>query len=149
MPLHPDMREKFSPEDYLFLKGRGVMDYFAPRDIEDWLHNQGGIIGQEEACKTAAILIHRHYEQNCPSVTLFCGHTGCEKTAMWRSLQKEYSAKNIVIVDASSLTAEGWKQDIHHLSEPRQRHKKALHSRLRRIRQMHRASIRCQRHKLL
>ena len=65
--MNPEMREKFSPEDYLFLKGRGVMDYFAPRDIENWLHNEGGIIGQEEACKTAAILIHRHYEQNCPS----------------------------------------------------------------------------------
>ena len=107
--MNPEMREKFSPEDYLFLKGRGVMDYFAPRDIENWLHNEGGIIGQEEACKTAAILIHRHYEQNCPSVTLFCGPTGSGKTAIWRALQKEYSAKNIVIVDASSLTAEGWK----------------------------------------
>ena len=85
------------------------MDYFAPRDIKNWLHNEGGIIGQEEACKTAAILIHRHYEQNCPSVTLFCGPTGSGKTAIWRALQKEYSAKNIVIVDASSLTAEGWK----------------------------------------
>ena len=107
--MNPEMREKFSKEDYLFLKGRGCMDYFAPRDIEEWLHNEGGIVGQEEACKTAAILVHRHYEQNCPSVTLFCGPTGSGKTAIWRSFQKEYSAKNIVIHDASSLSAEGWK----------------------------------------
>lgn len=107
--MNPEMREKFSKDDYLYLQGRGILDCFTPQDIEYWLHTEGGIIGQEQACKTAAILVHRHFEQNCPSVTLFCGPTGSGKTQIWKSIQNYLSNKNVIFIDASSLTAEGWR----------------------------------------
>ena len=107
--MNSEIREKFSPEDYLFLKGRGFMDDFAPKDIEEWLHTEGGIIGQNEAVKTAAILIHRHFQHGCASVSLFCGPSGSGKTQIWRAAQKYLSDHNIVIHDASTLTAIGWK----------------------------------------
>ena len=107
--MHPEMREKFSTADYMFLTGRNILDDFTPKDIEHWIHNDGGIIGQDKAVKTASLIVHRHFQHGCASVNLFCGPTGCGKTQIWRTLQKEYSDHNIVIRDASTLNAEGWK----------------------------------------
>ena len=78
--MQHDLQDKLPKEDYLYLQGRGILDDFAPKDIEEYLHTNGGIIGQDEAVKTAAILVHRHFQQRCPSVSLFCGPSGCGKT---------------------------------------------------------------------
>ena len=107
--MHPEMREKFSTADYMYLTGRNILDEFTPKDIEAYFHNEGGIIGQDKAVKTAAILIHRHFQHGCASVTLFCGPTGSGKTQIWRAAQKYLSDHNVVIHDASTLTAIGWK----------------------------------------
>ena len=109
--MHPEMREKFSTADYMYLTGRNILDEFTPKDIEAYFHNEGGIIGQDKAVKTAAILIHRHFQHGCASVTLFCGPTGSGKTQIWRAAQKYLSDHNVVIHDASTLTAIGWKGD--------------------------------------
>ena len=81
-----------------------------PKGIESYLHGEGGIVGQDAAVRAAAMILHNHVE-NRPSVSLFCGPTGSGKTQIWRALQKPMESTNvrIVIHDASSLTAEGWR----------------------------------------
>lgn len=86
----------------------GKIDNWSPKDVEQWLHTGGGIIGQDAACKAAAMIVYNHFERR-PSVSLFAGPTGCGKTEIWRALRREYSADNVVIIDASTLTAEGWR----------------------------------------
>lgn len=79
-----------------------------PKEIERWLHTKGGIVGQDAAVKTASLILYNHINGR-PSVNLFAAPTGSGKTHLWRVLQKACGANNIVIHDASSLTAEGWK----------------------------------------
>lgn len=81
---------------------------YSPKEIEHWLHYEGGIVGQNDAVKTAAIIMHNNLQCR-RSVSLFAGPTGSGKTRIWRSLQRKYGADKIVIHDASGLTAEGWK----------------------------------------
>ena len=85
------------------------IDCWSPRDIHNWLHStSGGIVGQDAACRAAALIVYNHFERR-PSVSLFSGPTGCGKTEIWRALRREYGADNVHIIDASTLTAEGWK----------------------------------------
>lgn len=99
--------DEMSVADYRDLATSQMYDW-SPKEIEAWIHTGGGIIGQDAAAKAAALTVYNHYEGR-PSVSLFIGPTGSGKTEIWRTLQREYSAHNIVIVDASTLTAEGWK----------------------------------------
>lgn len=87
---------------------RRGLDHWSPRDIANWLHTEGGIIGQDAAVKAAALTVYNHYEGR-PSISLFMGPTGSGKTEIWRALQREYGPDNIVLHDASTLSAEGWK----------------------------------------
>ena len=87
---------------------RCVLDGYSPKQIAHWLHTSGGIVGQNNAVKTASLIMFNHANGR-PSVSLFCGPTGSGKSAVWRALQREYGTDRIVIHDASSLTAEGWK----------------------------------------
>lgn len=80
----------------------------SPKEIESWLHAQGGIVGQDAAVRAASLIMYNHIEGR-PSVSLFAGPTGSGKTAIWRALQRRYGSDCIVIHDASTLTAEGWK----------------------------------------
>lgn len=86
----------------------GSLSECSPKEIESWLHTEGGIVGQNAAARTASLIMYNHIEGR-PSVSLFAGPTGSGKTAIWRALQREYGADCIVIHDASTLTAEGWK----------------------------------------
>ena len=99
----------FRPNDYMSLQSRQIIPRFTPKELEKWLHEEGQIMGQDAAVKTAALIVHRHFQQRVASVNLFCGPTGSGKTQIWRALQQEFSERNIVIHDASTLTAEGWK----------------------------------------
>ena len=77
------------------------------------------IIGQEEAKKTATVLLFEHIykvrfdkagaykKQNL----LMIGPSGCGKTEIMRQLKKIIPV-NITIFDASSITQEGWKGDV-------------------------------------
>lgn len=87
---------------------RCALDSCSPKQIEHWLHKDGGIVGQNDAVRTASLVMYNHVN-NRPSVSLFAGQTGSGKTHIWRALQHEYGTDRIVIHDASSLTAEGWK----------------------------------------
>lgn len=80
----------------------------SPKEIESWLHAQGGIVGQDAAVRAASLIMYNHIKGR-PSVSLFAGPTGSGKTAIWRALQRIYGTDCIVIHDASTLTAEGWK----------------------------------------
>lgn len=85
------------------------IDCWSPRDIHNWLHStSGGIVGQDAACRAAAMIVYNHFERR-PSVSLFAGPTGCGKTEIWRALRREYGTDNVHIIDASTLTAEGWR----------------------------------------
>lgn len=84
------------------------IENFTPREIEYLLHTRGGIIGQDAAVRAAALIVYNHFEDR-PSINLFCGPTGSGKTEIWRAIQHEYGDCNIVIQDASTLSAEGWK----------------------------------------
>lgn len=86
----------------------GSLPAYSPKEIESWLHTEGGIVGQDAAVRTASLIMYNHIEGR-PSVSLFAGPTGSGKTAIWRALQRKYGTVCIVIHDASTLTAEGWK----------------------------------------
>ena len=77
----------------------------APKELVRFIHS-AGFSGQEKAARTAALIVHRHYN-GCASVNLFCGPTGSGKTELWRILAGEFS--NIYIFDSSLLTNEGWR----------------------------------------
>ena len=99
---------ELSVRDYKRAIADGKIDNWSPKDIEQWLHSDvGGIVGQDAACRAAALIVYNHFERR-PSVSLFAGPTGCGKTEIWRALRREYSADNVHIIDASTLTAEGW-----------------------------------------
>ena len=100
--------DTYSPAYSMDRYPRNYIPDGAPKDIERLIHTRGGIIGQDAAVRAASLIVYTHYEGR-PSVSLFVGPTGCGKTEIWRALQKEYSADNIVIHDASTLSAEGWK----------------------------------------
>lgn len=105
--MNQEMIESMSIRDSSFFYKRGL-DNWSPRDIENWIHTDGGIIGQDAAVRAAAMIVYNHYEGR-PSVSLFAGPTGSGKTQIWRALQQEYGSQNIIIQDASVLSAEGWR----------------------------------------
>lgn len=80
-----------------------------PKDIYDHLCQR--VRGQEEAKKAAATVMYNHLNGRRTNA-LFCGPSGCGKTEIWRCLAKEYHDL-IRIVDASRLSADGWKGSLH------------------------------------
>lgn len=83
---------------------------FTPKFFERWLHTDGGIVGQDEAVKAAAIIMYNHIQKR-RSVNLFIAESGSGKSYLWQVLQKECGADKICIFDGSTLTPEGWKGD--------------------------------------
>lgn len=80
-----------------------------PKDIYTNLCQR--VRGQEEAKRVAATVVYNHLN-NCRTNALFCGPSGCGKTEIWRCLAKKYPDL-IRIVDASRLSADGWKGSLH------------------------------------
>lgn len=105
--MKQDILNAMSVHDFALMRQHGI-DNWSPKDIAHWIHTDGGIIGQDAAVRSAALIVYNHYEGR-PSVSLFIGPTGSGKTEIWRALQREYGSNNIVIHDASTLSAEGWK----------------------------------------
>lgn len=80
-----------------------------PKGIYDHLCQR--VRGQGEAKKSAATVMYNHINGRRTNV-LFCGPSGCGKTEIWRCLAKELPDL-IRIVDASRLSADGWKGSLH------------------------------------
>lgn len=74
-----------------------------PKQIYDYMTTH--IYGQKEACRAATMLLYNHVRGKQRNI-LFVGPTGCGKTEIWRICSNLYP--NIIIVDADSITAEGW-----------------------------------------
>lgn len=80
-----------------------------PKDI--YTHLCQRVRGQDEAKKAAATVMYNHLNGRRTNA-LFCGPSGCGKTEIWRCLAREYPDL-IRIVDASRLSADGWKGSLH------------------------------------
>lgn len=91
--------------------GKFTLEPFTPRQLTEWLHTKGGIVRQDEAVKAAALIAYNHC-MGRPSVSLFAGPSGSGKTEIWRALCRKFGTEKIVIIDGSSLTAEGWKGNL-------------------------------------
>ena len=77
---------------------------YPPQEIKDYLDKY--IYSQEEAKEAASMLLWEQL-QGIKSNMVFIGPTGCGKTEIFRQLKKAYP--DIYIVDASSITQDGWK----------------------------------------
>lgn len=86
-----------------------LLDDWSPREIYDYISQR--IRGQNEAKKAAAMAVYNHVEGRRSNV-VFCGPSGCGKSEIWRYLAKDLP-KLIRIVDASHLSADGWKGSFH------------------------------------
>ena len=80
-----------------------------PKEIYDYLNTR--IHGQHDAKKAASMVIY-NLAKGCRSNTVFIGPTGCGKSEIWRQLSAKYPSI-IRIIDASRLTADGWKGSFH------------------------------------
>ncbi|MCR4672467.1 MAG: AAA family ATPase [Lachnospiraceae bacterium] len=82
---------------------------WSPKSIYRFLDKR--ILGQDEAKKAAALVVYNHVEGR-RSNTIFCGPTGSGKSEIWRQLEKNHP-KLVRMVDASRLSADGWKGSFH------------------------------------
>lgn len=82
--------------------------YMTPHNFSTWLRTKGGIVGQDNAVKSASLLMYNHIHGRT-SVTLFAAPSGAGKSYLWSVLQRECGADKIIMHDASLLTATGWK----------------------------------------
>ena len=81
----------------------------SPRSIYSSLCRR--IQGQDEAKRVAATITYNHVKGR-RSTAVFCGPSGCGKSEIWRQLSKDFPDL-IRIVDASRMSAEGWKGSFH------------------------------------
>ena len=88
---------------------RDMPEGFTPKSIYDFLCAR--IHGQDDAKKAAAMVLYNTVAGG-RSNTVFIGPTGCGKSEIWRRLQSEYPGL-IRMIDASRLTADGWKGSFH------------------------------------
>ena len=79
-----------------------------PKKFAECLRIKGDIVGQDNAIKTASLILYNHIRKR-RSVNLYIGPSGCGKSHVWNVLQTEMGAERILIYDASMLTAEGYK----------------------------------------
>ena len=96
-----EMLEELRPDPELF--------DWSPKSIYENLNSR--ILGQAEAKKAASMVVYNHVEGR-RSNTVFCGPTGSGKSEIWRQLSHEYP-RLIRMVDASRLSADGWKGSLH------------------------------------
>ena len=103
-----ESRARVSRDRYIGLDSLDIFDW-SPKGICQFLGER--VLGQDEAKKAAALVLYNHVEGR-RSNTIFCGPTGCGKSEIWRQLAKDHP-KLIRMVDASRLTADGWKGSFH------------------------------------
>ena len=103
--IHAAQRERALDGDAFDCDWTG--EFWTPREIYDLLER---VHGQERAKKAAAMIVYNHVEGR-RSNTIFCGPSGCGKSEIWRCMAKTFSF--IRMIDASRLTADGWRGSVH------------------------------------
>jgi len=101
-------KNRTSRDRFIGLDSFELYDW-SPKGIHRFLSEK--VLGQDEAKKAASLVLYNHVEGR-RSNTIFCGPTGCGKSEIWRQLAKDHP-KLIRMVDASRLTADGWKGSFH------------------------------------
>lgn len=81
----------------------------SPAEIRDLV--AGRVLGQPEAAKTAALIVHNHLAGRRANA-LLAGPSGCGKSEIWRVLAREYPGL-VRIVDFSRFASEGWAGSLH------------------------------------
>ncbi|MBO7700255.1 MAG: AAA family ATPase, partial [Eubacteriaceae bacterium] len=87
----------------------GGMNGVKPSEVYEYL--SGCIVSQDAAKRCASMIMYDHFSGR-RSVCVFAGPTGSGKTEIFRLLQKKYP-EDVRIVDASRLTAEGYRGSFH------------------------------------
>ena len=95
------------PENVGFCPDFGLA-HKTPQSIYDYLDEH--IYGQTEAKKAAAMFVYNHTHGRRRNA-VFAGPTGCGKSEIWRALSQ--ILPQVKIIDATQLTAGGWKGDLH------------------------------------
>ncbi len=108
-----DLLADCSLADYRELKSKNEDDvqarHYTPKEIYGMIDRK--VYGQQEAKKAASLVVYNWLEGRRSNV-IFCGPTGCGKSEIWRCLAREFP-DSIRIVDASRLSADGWKGSVH------------------------------------
>ena len=117
-------------ERQLDLNGASIHDFrlyqslakYTPKAIADWIHSEGGIVGQENAVNAVASVLysHWHFPLRPKRNLLLIGSTGCGKSELMRSVQKFFLAnlgdifgtRTVRTIDATQLNASGWRGGI-------------------------------------
>ena len=92
--------------------GAAISAAFAPRkpaEIRDAI--AGRVIGQDNAVKTAAMIVHGQLSGRRTNA-VFAGPSGCGKSEIWRCLSREYPGL-VRIIDFSRMCGEGWNGSVH------------------------------------
>lgn len=95
---------------------------FTPSDIAGWLHNEGGIVGQDAAVQAVASVLysHFHFPLRPKQNLLLIGSTGCGKSEIMRAVQRFFDVnlgqtmgpKFVRVADGSQLNASGWRGGV-------------------------------------
>lgn len=95
---------------------------FTPADIAGWLHNEGGIVGQDAAVRAVSSVLysHFHYPLRPKQNLLLIGSTGCGKSEIMRAVQRFFDVnigqtlgpKFVRVADGSQLNASGWRGGV-------------------------------------
>ena len=95
---------------------------FTPSDIAGWLHNEGGIVGQNAAVQAVSSVLysHFHFPLRPKQNLLLIGSTGCGKSELMRAVQRFFDVnlgqtmgpKFIRTCDGSQLNASGWRGGV-------------------------------------
>ena len=107
--LQPSLDAHISSDTKISAQDSSGVNTLSPKGIYEFLCER--IHGQEEAKKIASLLLFNHL-QGRRSSSVFCGPSGCGKSEIWRHLSKAYPGL-IRIMDASRLSADGWKGSLH------------------------------------
>ena len=81
----------------------------SPAEIRDVIASR--VLGQPEAAKAAALIVHNHLAGRRTNAVL-AGPSGCGKSEIWRVLAGEYPGL-VRVVDFSRFASEGWAGSLH------------------------------------
>jgi len=104
---HTMKKANFYDDNYMpYRKAAAPKSLSDPTKIYKYLLEK--VYHQDDYCREAAMILYNH-KRGIPDKYFVCGPAGSGKTFVWQCLQEIYP--NIIIVDSSNISAEGWKGD--------------------------------------